>query len=184
MSLAISFGLLLGLLVLPVLVSGCLPDGRGGVPWYEARRDATGLAPDPAGTPEAVVQIYAARAVSWRGGFAVHTWLALKPTGARGDTRYEVLGFGVANGAPALRVDRMGPDNYWFGARPQILLDRRGAGVDAMTDDIRAAIAHYPYPHEYRAWPGPNSNTFTAYIAREVPELGLNRPPNPSGRDF
>jgi hypothetical protein len=21
----------------------------------------------------------------------------------------------------------MGPDNYWFGARPQILLDRRGA---------------------------------------------------------
>ena len=42
MNLAISLGLLLGLLVLPVLVSGCLPDGRGGVPWYEARRDPTG----------------------------------------------------------------------------------------------------------------------------------------------
>lgn len=163
MNLAISFGLLLGLLVLPVLVSGCLPDGRGGVPWYEARRDATGLAPDPAGTPEAVVQIYAARAVSWRGVFAVHTWLALKPAGAERYTRYEVLGFGVANGAPALRVDRMGPDNYWFGARPKILVDRRGPGVDAMIENIRAAIAHYPYPHEYRAWPGPNSNTFTAY---------------------
>jgi len=25
-----------------------------------------------------------------------------------------------------VRIDRMGPDNYWFGARPQILLDRRG----------------------------------------------------------
>src|SRR6266446_9620128 len=184
MNLAISFGLLLGLLVLPVLVSGCLPDGRGGVPWYEARRDPTGLAPDPATTPEAVIQVYAARAVSWRGVFSLHTWIAVKPTGAERYTRYEVLGFGVANGAPALRVDRMGPDNYWFGAPPQILLDRRGAGVDAMIDDIRAAIARYPYPHEYRAWPGPNSNTFTAYIGRSVPELGLALPANAIGKDF
>jgi hypothetical protein len=100
MSVAASFGLsLLGLFVLPVLVSGCLADGRGGVPWYEARRDPTGLAPDPATTPEAVVQVYAARAVSWRGVFSVHTWIAVKPTGAQRYTRYEVLGFGVANGA-------------------------------------------------------------------------------------
>ncbi|HEX4614835.1 MAG TPA: DUF3750 domain-containing protein, partial [Stellaceae bacterium] len=169
MNFATSSGLLLlGLFVLPMLVSGCLPNGRDGVPWYEARRDPTGLAPDPAGTPEAVVQVYAARAVSWRGVFAVHTWIAVKPTGADRYTRYEVLGFGVANGAPAVRVDRMGPDNYWFGARPQIIADRRGPGVDAMIADIRAAVARYPYPHEYRAWPGPNSNTFTAYIARQV----------------
>ena len=46
--------------------------------------------------------------------------------------RCEVLGFGVAKGVSALRIDRMGPDNYWFGARSQILLDRRGAGVDGM----------------------------------------------------
>src|SRR6267378_5407507 len=184
MSLAISFGLLLGLLVLPVLVSGCLPDGRGGVPWYEARRDATGLAPDPASTPEAVIQIYAARAVSWRGILAVHTWLALKPTGAERYTRYEVLGFGVANGAPALRVDRTGPDNYWFGARPALVLDRRGPDCDMLIAKIRYAVANYPYPHEYRAWPGPNSNTFTAYIGRSVPELGLALPANAIGKDF
>ena len=53
-----------------------------------------------------------------------------------------------------------------------------------MIDDIRAAIARYPYPHEYRAWPGPNSNTFTAFIAREVPELGLSLPANAVGKDF
>ena len=68
MRFATSLGLLLlGLFVLPVLVGGCLPNGRDGMPWYEARRDPTGLAPDPAGTPEAVVQVYAARAVWWRG---------------------------------------------------------------------------------------------------------------------
>src|SRR5271155_757 len=65
--------LLLALFVAPVLVRVCLPDPRGGVPWYEARRDPSGLAPDPAQTDEAVIQVYSARAVSWRGIFAVHT---------------------------------------------------------------------------------------------------------------
>jgi hypothetical protein len=185
MNFATSFGLLLlALFLLPVLVSGCLPYGRDGVPWYEARRDPTGLAPDPATTPEAVIQVYAARAVSWRGVFSLHTWIAVKPTDAPRFTRYEVLGFGVANGAPAVRIDRTGPDNYWFGARPQIILDRRGPDVDAIIEGIVAAVARYPYPHEYRAWPGPNSNTFTAYIARQVPELGLDLPSNAIGKDF
>jgi hypothetical protein len=31
--------LLLGLYLVPVLVSFCLPDPRGGVPWHQARRD-------------------------------------------------------------------------------------------------------------------------------------------------
>jgi hypothetical protein len=43
------------------------------------------------------------------------SWIAVKPTGASRFTRYEVVGFGVANCAPAVRVDRMGSDNYWFG---------------------------------------------------------------------
>jgi hypothetical protein len=142
------------------------------------------MAPDPAATPEAVIQIYAAPAVSWRGRLAVHTWIAVKPSGAERYTRYEVVGFGVANGAPSVRVDRMGPDNYWFGARPWIVLDRRGAGVDALIERVRGAIAAYPYPHAYRAWPGPNSNTFMAFIARRVPELGLDLPSNAIGKDF
>ncbi|MBU6506940.1 MAG: DUF3750 domain-containing protein [Alphaproteobacteria bacterium] len=176
--------LFLAIFVLPLLVSACVYGLGDGVPWYEARRDPTGLAPDPAITPEAVIQVYAARAVAWRGIFSVHTWIAVKPTGAPRFTRYEVLGFGVSQGAPAIRVDRMGPDNYWFGDKPVIVLDRRGPGVDALIGKIEAAVASYPYPHEYRAWPGPNSNTFTAYIARAVPELGLALPANAVGKDF
>jgi Protein of unknown function (DUF3750) len=176
--------LLLGVYLVPVLVSLCLADPRGGVPWHQARRDPTGLSPDPAATPEAVIQVFAAPAVSWRGIFSVHTWLAVKPTGAPRFTRYEVLGFGVANGAPAVRIDRMGPDNYWFGARPQIVLDRRSAGVDDMIARVRAAVASYPYPNAYRPWPGPNSNTFLAHIARQVPELAIHLPSNAVGKDF
>jgi hypothetical protein len=53
-----------------------------------------------------------------------------------------------------------------------------------MIESIAAAVARYPYPHEYRAWPGPNSNTFTAYIARQVSELGVDLPSNAIGKDF
>jgi len=176
--------LLLVLYLAPVLVSLCLADPRRGVPWYQARRDPTGLSPDPAATQEAVIQVFAAPAVSWRGIFSVHTWIAVKPAGAPRFTRYEVLGFGVANGAPAVRIDRMGPDNYWFGARPHMLLDRRGTGVDAMIEQVRLAVASYPYPSSYRPWPGPNSNTFLAHIARQVPELELHLPSNAVGKDF
>jgi hypothetical protein len=142
--------LLLVLYLAPVLVSFCLPDPRGGVPWRQARRDPTGLSPDPARTREAVIQVFAAPAVSWRGIFSVHTWVAVKPTRAPRFTRYEVLGFGIADGAPAVRIDRMGPDNHWFGAWPEILLDRRGAGVDESIGQVRAAVANYPYPNTYR----------------------------------
>jgi hypothetical protein len=165
------------------------PGWRGGLfgrdrPWYLARRDPSGLAPDPATTPQPIVQVYAARAVKWRGAFAVHTWIAVKPSGAERYRRYEVMGFGVAAGAPALRIDRTGPDNYWFGAPPQLILDRRGTEVDRLIERIEEAVARYPYPRSYRAWPGPNSNTFTAFVGRQVPELGLDLPPHAIGKDF
>ena len=175
---------ILAVLFLPLVASACMFGRDGSVPWYEARRDATGLAPDPATTPEAVIQVYAARAVAWRGTFAVHTWIVVKPAGAARYTRYEVLGFGVSSGTPAVRVDRTGPDNYWFGARPEVILDRRGPGVDALIGAVRDAVARYPYPRAYRVWPGPNSNTFTAFVARAVPALGLDLPSNAVGKDF
>ncbi len=160
------------------------PARAASVPWYEARRDPSGQAPDPARTPEAVVQVYAARAVGWRGVFGVHTWIAVKPTGAARFSRYEVMGWGVERGVPSVRVDRSGPDNYWFGARPELILDRRGADVDAMIEKVQAAVKSYPYPDFYRVWPGPNSNTFMAHIGREVPELGLTLPGNAVGKDY
>ncbi|MBT6274213.1 MAG: DUF3750 domain-containing protein, partial [Chromatiales bacterium] len=42
----------------------------------------------------------------------------------------------------------------------------------------------YPYTHEYRVWPGPNSNTFTAHITRTVPALQVDFPPTAIGKDY
>jgi len=165
-----------------LLLTSCAPTGHG--EWWRARRDSSGQAPDPTVTPEAVIQVYAARAVGWRGALGVHTWIAVKPVGAPAFTRYEVVGWGVDRGAPAVRVDRLPPDAYWFGARPDVLVDVRGEGVDALIERVEAAIASYPYPASYRLWPGPNSNTFTAYVGRAVPELRLDLPPTAIGKDF
>jgi hypothetical protein len=172
----------LTLVVMTILASCAMlgPDPN----WRQARRDSSGQEPDPATTPEAVIQVYAARTVGWKGVLGVHTWIALKPTGAVSYTRYEVIGWGVDRGAPAIRINRTGPDNYWFGARPELVVDLRGDGVDALIGRVEAAVAAYPYPNTYRTWPGPNSNTFTAYIGRAVPELRLRLPPTALGKDY
>jgi hypothetical protein len=174
----------LGLLLLLVLAVGCSAVERMGQSWWEMRRDSSGQAPDPTSTPAAVVQVYAARTVGWKGVMAVHTWITVKPSGATAYTRYEVMGWGVGSGAPAIRVNRTGPDNYWFGSRPELLVDRRGDGVDELIARIESAVQAYPYPSSYRTWPGPNSNTFTAYVGRAVPELRLDLPATAIGKDF
>ena len=74
-------GLLALLLLGPLLVLG--GGSVMGKAWWEASRDSAGLAPNPESVHEAVVQVYAARAFSWRGAFGVHTWISVKPTGAR-----------------------------------------------------------------------------------------------------
>jgi hypothetical protein len=172
------------LFLAPVGISFAVTEREAQSAWTTARREPTGLAPDPARTPEAVVQVYAARAFAWRGIFAVHSWIAVKPAGAAAYTRYEVVGWGVQKGVPAIRVDRMGPDNYWFGNYPTVLAEHRGQAAEAMIPKIRAAIDAYPYKELYRTWPGPNSNTFVAHIGREVPELGLELPNHAIGKDY
>ncbi len=173
-------GLLAALLLLAAACGTLARDPN----WREARRDSSAQAPDPETTPEAVIQVYAARTVGWKGILGVHTWIALKRSGAAAYSRYEVVGWGVDRGVPAVRVNRTGPDNHWFGSRPDLLVDVRGEGVDALIDRVEAAVRDYPYPSTYRTWPGPNSNTFTAFVARAVPELRLDLPPTAVGKDF
>lgn len=149
-----------------------------------AGRASTGLAPDPATTREAVVQVYSARAARWRGTFGVHTWIAVKPTDAPQVTVYEVIGWYAMRGQPSLRVSNRPADGRWFGNEPEVIAERRGEGVDDIIQRIDATAHRYPYSEEYLVWPGPNSNTFTAFVLRDVPELKTDLPPTAIGKDF
>lgn len=151
------------------------------VPWYQADRSPTNLAPDPASTREAVIQVYGAPTFGWRGLFAVHTWIILKPENADRYVRWEVVGWGGGN---VVRRDRSGPDDRWYGKDPVLLVEHRGAKATALIPEIEAAIQSYPYADRYRACPGPNSNTFLAHVARSVPGLGLDLPPTAIGKDY
>ncbi len=178
--------LLPGLVLLPLLASFAFRwgDPAMAADWRTARRDSTHQAPDPGTTHEAVLQVYSARAFSWRGALGVHTWFAVKPSGASHYLRLEVIGWGVRYGSPAVRISRYTPDAYWFGNHPKLLMDLRGPTAGALIGDVIRAAKAYPYPDSYRVWPGPNSNTFTAFVARQVPALGLELPPTAIGKDF
>jgi len=152
--------------------------------WRTGSRESAGIAPAPEAHQPAVVQVYAARALSWRGAFGVHTWISVKPRGAAEYRVLEVIGWRHYHGLPALRVSHRPPDGRWFGSTPVLLADLRGREAQRAARRIEAAAREYPYNDEYRVWPGPNSNTFTAYIARRVPELGLHLPSTAVGKDY
>jgi len=158
-------------LMLLLVLTGC--SARD---WRTASRESAGIAPHPGVTREAVLQVYGAQAWGWRGWFAIHTWIAAKPTDAAAYKVYEVIGWRQSQGLPVVRIELDLPDRYWFGERPRLLKEFRGRGVDALIEAVDRAARSYPWPYSYKAFPGPNSNTFTAWIAARVPELQLELP--------
>jgi len=177
----------LGLLI-PILLAGpvlvLLGSNTMSESWRTASRESAGIAPKPSDVSEAVVQVYAARAYSWRGAFGVHGWISVKPKNADHYTVYQVIGWRVQRGGSAVVVMQDLPDRDWFGSAPELLLHKQGAGVDALILKIDEAARSYPYADSYTLWPGPNSNSFIGWIARSVPELRLDLPPTAIGKDY
>jgi len=151
--------------------------------WRAFPRTA-GLAPNPMEVRDAMVQVYGARTRGLKGLFGVHTWVAVKPTEAPAWTVYEVIGWRLRYSDSAVVVRTRDPDGRWFGSEPELYAEKRGKGVDELIRRIDKAARDYPYAREYSVWPGPNSNTFTAWITRAVPELEVDLPATAIGKDY
>lgn len=149
--------------------------------WRSADRSATGLLPPAARHPEAAVRVFAARTVRWRGIVAVHCWLVLKDKEASRYDRYDLTAWG-----DPIRLNGFDPDGRWFGQAPETVFAADGPAAEALIPRMRAAIADYRWrnPGDYRAWPGPNSNTFVQTVLAAVPESGAVLPPTAIGKDF
>ena len=149
--------------------------------WWGADRSSAGLLPPPAAHPEALVRVLAAPTVSWRGAVAVHSWIVVKPAGAPAYTRYDYTAWG-----DPIRVNGFVPDGRWFGRVPDLVFAADGAQAAALIPPIRAAVENYAFRHrgDYRAWPGPNSNTFVAAVLDGLPGVAVTLPPNAIGKDF
>ena len=136
-----------------------------------------------AATSEPVVQVWGARARGFKGVFGVHSWIAVKPGGATEYTVYEVIGWRLRRTDTAVVVRTRAP-NSWLGAEGALYAEKRGRGVDALIQRIDTLAREYPYANTYTLWPGPNSNTFVAWIARAVPELEADLPATAIGKDY
>ncbi|MCQ4160801.1 DUF3750 domain-containing protein [Roseomonas sp. GC11] len=176
--------LLLGfslLYLLPIGLSAALYAARGGgAGWQIADRSSTGLLPAAATHHPAVVRVLAAQTVRWRGIFAVHCWIVFKEEGAARYTRYDYTAWGEP-----IRMNGFEPDGRWFGHAPDVVFAADGAEAAALIPRLRQSIAAYAYRNQgdYRAWPGPNSNTFVAAVLDGL-GLPIALPPTAIGKDF
>lgn len=149
--------------------------------WAHASWSSAGVLPPARAYPDAVVHVMAGRTGRWKGIFAHHSWIVVKDAGGARYTRYDVVGWGTA-----LRTDAYAADGRWYGNSPEILLTLKGRAAEQVIPRIRQAVANYPFAARgaYTIWPGPNSNTFVASVARAVPELAPALLPTAIGKDY
>ncbi len=150
--------------------------------WRSADRSSAGLLQEPVLHSDAVIRIYAARTVRWRGVFAVHCWLVYKPRGADAYTRYDYTAWTEL----PVRMNGYAPDGRWFGRLPDTVYALDGEAAEVLIPKIEDAIRAYPLSAagDYHAWPGPNSNTFIQAILDAVPEIDATLPALAIGKDF
>jgi hypothetical protein len=173
---------LLALFILPLGLHAALYASKDRpASFRDADWSSVGMLPAASADPEARFLVFTGRTGRWKGIFAVHSWIVFKPTGATNWNRYDVVGWGQP-----VRNNGWAPDGRWFGDVPRVLVDLRGPEAAAIISKAKAAIAAYGYGNygDYRIWPGPNSNTFTASVLRAVPELAITLPSNAVGKDF
>lgn len=114
---------------------------------------------------------------------ARHPWIAVKRPGGQWE-RWEVMC--CPNSSPMSTVQRSNVDP---------LSDYGGGGGDVhvhgvfggkraakMIECIEREGPRYPHRNTYRAWPGPNSNTFVDYMARAC-DIPVDLPATSIGKD-
>ena len=132
----------------------------------------------------ATLRVYAARTWGPKGIFAVHSWIAMKKEHSEKFEVVQVIGWRQDALGNVLFRETNVPIDSWWGNEATLLLDLHGPEVASIIDKVDAAIMTYPWKQEYTLYPGPNSNTFTAWIGLQVPEMGLDLPATAIGKDW
>ncbi len=144
----------------------------------------TAQAPDPLDYQDAIIQVYGADVWGFRGNFAIHTWIATKARGAAEYQVYQVIGWRLRRGRSVVSITEDNPSRPWYGSPAILLHEIRGDAAEALIDQVHDAALSYPFDREYKMWPGPNSNSFTAWIGLEVPGLNLELPVKAIGQSW
>jgi hypothetical protein len=151
------------------------------VAWHRADWSSAGILPSARASKEPAVYVLAARTGRWKGIFAHHSWIVIKERGGAAYMRFDKVRWGRP-----VKIDNWAPDARWYGNTPTIVAAVAGPEAEPLVRKIKAAVARYPYsePGAYSVWPGPNSNSFVAYVLAAIPEAGIVLPPTAIGKDW
>lgn len=114
---------------------------------------------------------------------AAHYWFTVAD-GARCD-RWEIWQTAGAGGACVghLHCNLKAPESGVGGGPARLAAEWRDADAARLRETLEKAHEAYPFCHRYRPWPGPNSNTFAAWVLRRA-SLDFRLPANAIGRNF
>ena len=116
----------------------------------------------------------------WYSQFAQHSWIDFHEAGQANWTRVEANLDPDVWEIPAAEAHR---PTRW-GRDVSLLLVLEGAEAAACVPAIREEAARAAEGFEYRAFPGPNSNTYTTRILQAVPGLATELDHNSVGKDY
>jgi Protein of unknown function (DUF3750) len=176
------FKFIVYLMILPSLIGAGIAYARGWpASWRTANWSSSGVLPAAQSLTPATVIILASRTGRWKGIFAEHMSLVLKPANAAQWTRYDVVGWGSP-----IRRDDYAADAFWYGNVPRVIFRLEGNEAQALIPKIEQAIAAYPNSAagSYVIWPGPNSNTFVAWVVRHTQGFDAELSPVAVGKDY
>ncbi|MDF1837667.1 MAG: DUF3750 domain-containing protein [Planctomycetota bacterium] len=141
------------------------------------------LLPIIKGDPAVVVKsLRMPKSEVWYSRFAHHTWLDVRLEGQADWMRLE-----IPTPSSGIRVSHIGAEkafaNKRWGRSIQVRTVVSGPEVAEVGEQLVARAQAMGDP-SYRAWPGPNSNTFITDLVQSVDGMHVNMNSNAVGKDF
>lgn len=117
-------------------------------------------------TEEACVRVYGAP-IPYLRRFAIHTWFVVKRARSYELHRWEVW---QEAGGPYGHVQRdlLDPEQDVGAGGTHVIAELRGEMAEKVARFIETQSPRYPWRHEYTYFPGPNSNTYTAWVLNKA----------------
>lgn len=132
-----------------------------------------------------IVQLKSATLPAPLGLLAAHYWFNVLDPLAGGCDRWEVWQTRSAGGRSAghLHCNLKAPADGVGGGPARLAAQWQGPEALRLKAILEEAETRYPFCDRYVAWPGPNSNTFVAWVLRRA-GIGFRLPWNAIGRNY
>ncbi|MFT6361502.1 MAG: hypothetical protein ACJAV6_000413 [Candidatus Paceibacteria bacterium] len=123
--------------------------------------------------------------------FAVHTWIVTVSNGKI--DRWEILhqksednttGYFYRNAHPPVQGLKKGFFTNWDSNLIGSVSGDQYSLAKRILDYIENRTPTYPHQNKYSIYPGPNSNTYVAWILKEFPTSGIKLPWNAFGKNY